>query len=174
MDEVESVPAEIRVGATRRFFGCCVAVVDSGPLLSSFSDSLVAGASRLPRTLPVNEVAVFGIGVCGGVVMGRPEGCEECVAVTEGTEPRVGVGLLITAAACCVDDWVPTEPAELDRAGLAGGTWPLLAVAKPPLIAGAWVALIGDGICVGVGKGVLLVEGVFEVIGFETVEVAPV
>jgi hypothetical protein len=116
------VPAEIRVGATRRFFGCCVTVVDSEPLLSSFSDSLVAGASRLPRTLPVVEEAVFGKGVCGGVVRGRPEGCEECVAVTEGTEPRVGVGLLITAAACCVDDWVPTEPAELERAGLAGGT----------------------------------------------------
>lgn len=140
MDEVESVPAvpaEIRVGAIRRFFGCCVAVVDSGPLPSSFSDSLVAGASRLPSTLPIDGAAAFGIGVCGGVVRGRPEGCEECVAVTEGTEPRVGVGLLITAADCCVDDCVPTEPAELDRAGLAGGIWPLLPVAMPPLFAGA-------------------------------------
>lgn len=76
----------------------------------------------MPRTLPVIEEAVFGKGVCGGVVRGRPEGCEECVAVTEGTEPRVGVGLFITAAACCVDDCVPTEPTELDLAGLAGGT----------------------------------------------------
>lgn len=173
LDDVESVPAEISVGAIRRFFGCCVAAVDSEPLLSSFSDSLVAGASRLPRTLPIDGITVFGRGVCGGVVRGREEGCAEFVAVTEGTEPRVGVGLLITVADCCVDDWVATEPAELDRAGLAGGTWPLLAVAKPPLLA-AWAALIGDGTCVGVGRGVILVEGGFELTGFEPVEVAPV
>ena len=137
LDEAESVPAEISVGAIRRFFGCCVAAIDSEPLPSSLSDSLVAGASRLPRTLPIDGITVFRRGVCGGVVRGRVEGWAECVAVTEGTEPRVGVGLLITAADCCIDDWVATEPAELDRAGLAGGTWPLLAAAKPPLLAGA-------------------------------------
>lgn len=30
---------------------------------------------------------------------GRPGGCAEFVAVTSGTEPRVGVGLFITGAA---------------------------------------------------------------------------
>jgi hypothetical protein len=177
LDDAESVPvvpAEIRIGAIRRFFGCCVAVAESEPLLSSFSDSLVAGASRLPSTLPIDGVAALGRGVCGGVVRGRPEGCAECVAVTEGTEPSVGVGLLMTVADCWVDDCVATEPAELDRAGLAGGTWPLLAAGKPPLLTGAWVALIGDGTCVGVGKGVILVEGVLELSGFKPVDVAPV
>jgi hypothetical protein len=92
-----SVLAEMRVGAIRRFFGCWPVV--SGPLLSSFSDSLVVRASRLPRTLtvvPAPPCEGVGNGVCGGVVSGRAEGCAEFAAVTEGTEPSVGVGLFTT------------------------------------------------------------------------------
>ena len=64
------------------------------------------------------------MGVCGGdVVKGRVGGCGELAAVTRGTEPSVGVGLLITLAV--VDGWagdgVAIDPAELVRAGLAGG-----------------------------------------------------
>jgi hypothetical protein len=101
----ESVPAETRVGAIRRFFGCWTGVV-SGPLLSSFSDSLVFRASRFPRTLTVvlaPPCEAVGNGVCGGVVRGSAEGCAECAAVTKGTEPRVGVGLFTTAP-CWFDD----------------------------------------------------------------------
>ena len=59
------------------------------------------------------------MGVCGGVVSGRVGGCAECVAVTSGTDPSVGVGLLMSLdpePGCVV-----TEETELDRAGLAGG-----------------------------------------------------
>lgn len=57
------------------------------------------------------------IGVCGGVLRGRVGGCAEWVAVTRGTDPSVGVGLLITEAE-------EAGVAVLDRAGLAGGiTW---------------------------------------------------
>lgn len=96
-----------------------------------------------------------GSGVCGGVVSGSAEGCAECVAVTSGTDPRVGVGLLTTAPVCWLG-WVATEEAEFERAGLAGG-------AEALLLAGAWVALTGDGgTCVGVGRGVTLAGGVLE------------
>lgn len=86
-----------------------------------------------------------GRGVCGGVVSGSVGGCAECVAVTDGTEPRVGVGLFTTLPVCCVDDCVVTEHAELDRAGLAGGAWEVLVAAEAPAVTGVWVALIGDG-----------------------------
>jgi hypothetical protein len=67
-------------------------------LLSS-SLSLVPLISRLPSTLPLIELValcppVMLIGVCGGVVNGKPTGGAELVAVTSGTWPRVGVGLL--------------------------------------------------------------------------------
>lgn len=112
----------MRVGAIRRFFGCCVASGASGALPSPFSGSVVAGVSRFPRTVPENELVVLGRGVWGGVVRGRVDGGAELVAVTDGTAPRVGVGLLTTAANCGAGVCVAIEPAELDRAGLAGGT----------------------------------------------------
>jgi hypothetical protein len=67
-------------------------------LLSS-SLSLVPLISRLPSTLPLIELVALCppamlIGVCGGVVNGKPTGGAELVAVTSGTWPRVGVGLL--------------------------------------------------------------------------------
>lgn len=149
-------PVETSVGATLRFFGCWVGV-DSGALLSSFSDSLAVRVSRFPSTLLVvlvlNPAWVgVGRGVCGGVVSGSADGCAECVAVTNGTQPRVGVGLLTTAPVCWVD-CVAIEEVELERAGLAGGAWALGPEAL--LLAGAWVVLTGDwGTCVGVGRGV--------------------
>ena len=59
-------------------------------LPSSFSLSLAALASRLPRILPLIELValwppVMLIGVCGGVVNGSPTGGAEFVAVTSGT-----------------------------------------------------------------------------------------
>ncbi len=72
----------IRVGATRLFFGTA----------SSLSDSLV---SLFPRTLPLTELGRLMIpddmGVCGGVVHGRPLK-DALAAATLGTLPKVGVG----------------------------------------------------------------------------------
>lgn len=62
---------------------------------SSSSDSLV---SRFPSTLPLTELGpltIPDIGVCGGVVKGRPEN-ELLAAAKLGTFPSVGVGLLVT------------------------------------------------------------------------------
>lgn len=164
-DEVESVHAEIRVGATRRLFGGCCNAEFGCSLLSSFSASLEGPASRFPRTLLPVVVGPFGgtleIGVCGGVVSGSVDGCAECVAVTDGTVPSVGVGLLTTAAGVgCEEDCVATEQAEVERAGLAGGTGPVL-------LDDVWAVLTGDGTCgdatcVGVGRGVTFVTGVCE------------
>ena len=136
----------------RRFF-VCWAVVCSTSLFSSFSNS-----PRFPKTLPLVVVlcGALEIGVCGGVVSGRGsvDGCAECVAVTDGTVPRVGVGLFtIPAGVCCEEDCVATEQVELERAGLAGGTGPMLVV-------DVLFVLIGDGTCVGVGKGVTFAAGV--------------
>lgn len=62
------------------------------------------------------------MGVCGGVDRGREGGCEELVAVTSGTEPRVGVGLFTTdPVACWTGGCVATDDTEFERAGLAGG-----------------------------------------------------
>jgi hypothetical protein len=102
------------------------------------------------------------MGVCGGVVRGSVGGCAECVAVTDGTVPSVGVGLLTTpAGGGCEEDWVATEQVELDRAGLAGG-------AGPVVFEDAWFVLIGDGTWgdtawVGVGRGVRFDAGVLGV-----------
>lgn len=97
-------PADTSVGATRRFFDCW----ESWLLLSSFSDSLAAFVSRLPRTLPLAEFGplcdMAEIGVSGGVLNGSAGGWEELAAVTSGTEPKVGVGLLTTLADCWVED----------------------------------------------------------------------
>lgn len=71
-----------------------------GSLASSFSDSLAAPMSRLPSTLPLIELCALWdtpeTGVWGGVVKGRAGGGAELVAVTRGTVPKVGVGLLTT------------------------------------------------------------------------------
>ena len=153
----------MRVGATRRLFGGCCNASFGSSLLPSLSDSL----ARFPKTLVPAVVVPFcggpEIGVCGGVVIGSVGGCAEFVAVTDGTVPRVGVGLFTTTAgAGCVESCVATEQAELDRAGLAGGMGPVL-------FEGAWLVLIGDGTCgdtecVGVSRGVRFVAGV---VGFE-------
>jgi len=46
----------------------------------------------------------------------------------------------------------------LERAGLAGGAWDALGTG-PPLLAGGWLDLTGDGgTCVGVGRGVAIEE----------------
>ena len=61
---------------------------------SSVSDSLVPLTSLLPKILPFAEPAAeAGMGVMGGVVIGRPVGAE-LVAATLGTFPRVGVGFV--------------------------------------------------------------------------------
>ena len=61
----------------------------------------------------------------------------------------------------------------MDRAGLAGGAGAAGAVGVS-LRAGAWVALTGDGRCVGVGRGVTFVEAVAELISLEAGPVGPV
>jgi hypothetical protein len=152
------------VGATRRFLGCCVKGF-SDSLFSSFSNS-----PRFPSTLP--ELAVWealGIGVWGGVVSGRGsvDGCAECAAVTDGTDPRVGVGLLTTPAGVCCEDCVATEQAELERAGLAGGIGPVFVVGKP-------CVLTGDGTCADVDKGVAFAAGVLGLAVLWPTEVGPV
>ena len=63
-----------------------------------------------------------------------------------------------------------TEQAELERAGLAGGTWGALGAVELPLLDGTWVGLTGDGACVGVGSGVTLAE---VLVGFEPAAVDP-
>ena len=176
-DEAPSVPAEIRVGATRRLLGGCCDAVFGSSLPSSLSDSLAGLASRLPSTLAPAVVDPFcgapEIGVCGGVVSGSVGGCAECVAVTDGTVPSVGVGLFTTPAGVgCVEGCVATEQAEFDRAGLTGGTGPVL-------FEGVWLVLTGDGTCgdagcVGVNRGVTFVAGVLGFAILCATEVAPV
>lgn len=106
-----------RVGAILLLF--CVVV------LSSFSDSLAALASLLPRILPLTELVALWVypdmGVCGGVVVGKPTEAE-LVAATLGTLPNVGVGLvmMIPLAVCNCEDCVAMDEAELDRVGLGG------------------------------------------------------
>ena len=82
------------------------------------------------------------IGVCGGVVAGK----DEFVAVTEGTEPNVGVGLLITP-----DELVAAWPADIDAdegEGLAGGTGP-----EPFADTGVGFVDDGDADVIGAGAG---------------------
>ena len=103
---VEASSFRTRVGAILLFFGIAV---------SSFSDSLV---SLFPSTLPLTEPGLLitpDIGVCGGVVHGRPLN-DGFVAATLGTLPSVGVGLFTIW-----DDCVAIEDAELVRVGLGGG-----------------------------------------------------
>ena len=93
------------VGAIRLFFEACDC--------SSFSDSLV---SLLPSTLPLTELGRLmtpDMGVCGGVVQGRPVK-EGLTAARLGTLPIMGVGLLITGW----DVSVAIDEIEFDRVGL--------------------------------------------------------
>ena len=76
----------------------------------------------MPRTLPLTELAVLitpDMGVCGGVVHGKPVN-EALDAATLGTFPRVGVGLLVITAAelCSWDDGVMADDDEFDLVGL--------------------------------------------------------
>lgn len=106
MENLHDLSAFTRVGAILFLFGT--------PAGSSISDSLV---SLFPSTLPLTELGPLtspDIGVCGGVVNGRPEK-EVLLAATLGTLPNVGVGLLLT-----MPDWVAIDDAELDLVGLGG------------------------------------------------------
>lgn len=78
----------------------------------------------MPRTLLLllPDCDTADRGVCGGVVSGKGDGCAELAAVTSGTEPRVGVGLLTTDAGCWERDGVLLELADVEQAGLVGGT----------------------------------------------------
>lgn len=75
--------------------------------------------SRLPRTLPLIELAALceDMGVSGGVL----KGWLEFVAVTEGTVPRIGVGLFTTTAALELDEEGVAGPELAARAGTALG-----------------------------------------------------
>lgn len=64
-------------------------------------------------------------------------------AVTSGTAPKVGVGLLTTPAVdCWVEDCVVIEHAEFERAGLAGGGW--LTLGGTVLVLIGWLGLTGE------------------------------
>ena len=97
------LPPNTRVGAILLFLGGCCNRSLFCSIASSFSDSLAALMSRLPRKLLLMELVALcetpDMGVCGGVVKGRVGGWVEFAAVTSGTEPRVGVGLFMTDAA---------------------------------------------------------------------------
>ena len=67
--------------------------------------------------LPLTELGPLmtpDMGVCGGVVTGRPEN-KVLDAATLGTLPSVGVGLLVITPDC-----VATDEAEFDLVGLGG------------------------------------------------------
>lgn len=103
---MEGSSSRTKVGAILLFFGIAA---------SSFSDSLV---SLFPSTLPLTELGRLvtpDIGVCGGVVHGRPLN-DGFVAATLGTLPRVGVGLFTIW-----EDCVAIEDVESSRVGLGGG-----------------------------------------------------
>lgn len=101
------------------------------------------------------------MGVCGGVGWGRLTGCEELAAVTIGTWPRVGVGLLVTAGVC-TDDMVAIEDWELDRAGLPGRTVKKGAAGegRDGRTAGGGLVRDGEAALIGVGTGVLFEDEV--------------
>lgn len=95
----------------------------------------------LTEVVPLCDTA--DMGVCGGVLKGRVWGWDEFVAVTSGTAPKVGVGLLTTFAVdCWVEDCVATEHAEFERTGLAGGGW--LTLDETVVVVVAWLGLTGE------------------------------
>ena len=117
--------------------------------------------SRFPSTLPLTELGrlltIPDIGVCGGVVHGRPLN-DGLAAATPGTLPRVGVGLLLTIC----DDCVTTEDVELERVGLGGGSGAGEAVGAK---IGVDCRSKGGGAeaAVGVGSGVACADDVVEI-----------
>lgn len=165
----EFSPAEISVGAIRFLFGArvsassfstsCADVPLCLSLVSSLSDSLIAPRSLLPRTLPLMELLAlcdtFVMGVCGGVVNARGGTGPELVAVTDGTELSVGVGLLTTpefGGAMFVLDCTETDAAEL--IGLTGPGKIGVLFAKPGVVAnvggcngGVFVVGVIVGVC---------------------------
>lgn len=50
----------------------------------------------------------------------------------------------------------------------------MLAAAGPPLLAGTWLVLTGDGTCVRVGRGVIFADDVPELAGCCAADVDPV
>ena len=110
------------------------------------------------------------MGVCGGVGCGKPTRMDGFVAVTIGTWPSVGVGLLVTAGVC-TDDMVAMEDWEFDRVGLPG-----LAVKKGAAGEGSDGAMAvdalardGEAMLVGVVTG-FAVASPAEIEGWFTVE----
>ena len=95
--------------------------------------------------------------------MGTAGGCAELAAVTDGTEPRVGVGLLITLelGVVAVENGVTDEIVE-DPVGLVGraGSAKVAVDGDGLGIIGQAFTREGDVAIVGVGKGVVLAEDV--------------
>lgn len=125
------------------------------------------------------------MGVCGGVLSGRPAcgngGGAEFVAVTDGTEPSVGVGLFMTVQL----ELEPGPEAEVEIGGMPVETCVMDEVAEPvglvgrAGVMGVVVEVVvqggvgaenvgfslereGDVAKVGVGRGVVVVEEVVE------------
>lgn len=105
------------------------------------------------------------MGVCGGVVIGKPTEAE-LVAATLGTFPKVGVGLLIIIplAVCNCDDCVAMDEAEFDLVGLGG---------RPTGMEDGEGANTNDDACltkdgavtvVGVGTGVVVAEDIEDMV----------
>jgi hypothetical protein len=94
------------------------------------------------------------------VVSGRGTGGAEFVAVTEGTEPRVGVGLL-TLNEVAVEAIVAIEDVEFERVGLPGriiGIGDGIGATIFVFDIGKTLVKAGDVAIVGVGTGVVLAE----------------
>lgn len=91
------------------------------------------------------------MGVCGGVVIGKPTEAE-LVAATLGTFPNVGVGLVMITplAVCNCEDWVAMEEAEFDLVGLGG---------RPRGMADGEGANPSDDACL-ISDGAVIVDGV--------------
>ena len=109
------------------------------------------------------------IGVCGGVVSGKPIDGAQFVAVTSGTCPNVGVGLFVRLLAC-TDTIVAMDDCEFDLAGLPGRTEKVGAGEGCEGGGGAVEAFDNDGdtMLVGGGIGVVLAEklaSVVEIVG---------
>lgn len=115
--------------------------------------------SLFPSTLPLTELGrlliIPDIGVCGGVVHGRPLK-DGLPAATLGTLPRVGVGLLLTIC----DDCVATDDVELDLVGLGGGRG---AGEGARTGVGCLSKVGGADAAVGVGSGVACAEDAVEI-----------
>ena len=108
-----------------------------------------------------------------------PTGGAELVAVTNGTWPSVGVGLL-GRSLVCTDAMVATDDCEFDLAGLPGRMENNGAGDGFESGGGTGDALVnaGEAVAVGVGSGVLLFDEAPEVdmgtgAGFDRVGLGP-